>query len=123
MNESVTVLVCVSLVFALYWLVGCAFRWSRRKQMKRQGKSISWGLALEQVRGEEGFFIVAVSGQNRELYYARGELPSDTGSVRDAFNCRANLVEGYCGRIAVPDLKLNGIGDRCIELNVEGLDV
>ena len=123
MSEVLTVLVCVSLVFALYWLVGCALRWDRRKRMKRQGKSISWELALEQVRGGDGFFIVAVSGQKRELCYAPGDLPSDTGSVRDAFNYQADLVEGYCGGIAVPDLMLNGIGDRCIELNIEALDV
>lgn len=122
-NEFVIILVCAVAVFALYRLVGYVLRKNQRERMKQQGKTISWEPALERVLRGDGFFIIAVSGQNRELRYAPGDLPSDAGSLRDAYHHRTSVVEGYGGRISVPDLKANGTGDRCVELNIEALVV
>lgn len=129
MNMQISILIafvgiaaCVAAVFGLYGLLALTIRRYERQRLKRKGRTIRWDDALERVRCAGGYFIIAVSGNRRDLFYSDGPMPNDELLAREVYQERACLVEDYRGRTPQVDLEVNGVGESFLELDLGALD-
>ena len=113
---------CVAAVFGFYGLLALILRRYERRKLISKGRTIRWDDALERVKCARGYFIIAVSGNRRDLFYSDGPMPDDEIEAREAYQEHASVVEEYRGKTPQVDLEVNGVGESFLELDLDALD-
>lgn len=126
MTVPISILLAIAgtaVILGLYWLVWFTTGLYQRHRLQQAGRTIPVAEALARVRAYRGFFVIAAEARHRDLFYFEGEKPENL-LVRDFYgDDRAILVEGYSGKVTREEMRLLGIGDRCLEVDVNALSV
>jgi hypothetical protein len=118
--------VCTIGVFVVFWLYRMLFLASKkieRVRLHRTGRVVESNAALGQVLKGAGYFIIATSRRNSELFFAEGEIVSNPAQAMEGYRLRAALVELYPDSVSIRQLQSFGVENRCFELNWDSFGV